>query len=323
MRNVEKSYPKFIECQFAIAKAGAKKKALDAFRPIPRGVLAGIADVLQLEWSYHSNAIEGNTLTLQETMLVISDGITIGGKSMREHLEAINHDEAIDFVTALAAPDFTLTERVIRELHVLVMDKIEKEQIGQYRKTGVRIGGANFTPPDALQVPALMEELVVWVNENPLQLHPLLLATAFHHRFVWIHPFVDGNGRTVRLLQNLLLMSAGYPPAIILRHDRKKYYKALNNANDGDFADLGLLLLQAAERSLDIYLSNLTNSANDYKPIVEIVEEEAVPYGEEYIGLLARRGLIDAYKEGKVWYTRKEAITEYMAKRKRIRPIGR
>lgn len=302
-----------------VQRLADKKAALDTLRPIPRSVMSGIGDALHLEWSYHSNAIEGNTLTLQETAVVIAHGITIGGKSMREHLEAVNHHDAIGYVEALATPGFILTERVVRDLHTLVLDKIEKEQIGRYRQTGVRIGGANFTPPDALQVPLLMQELVDWVNENPLKLSPVLLATVFHHRFVWIHPFVDGNGRTVRLLQNLLLMSAGYPPAIILRHDRKKYYKALNKADTSDLTDLGLLILQAAERSLDIYLSNLNDNASDYKPIGDIVEEETVPYGEEYLGLLARRGHIDAYKEGKVWYTSAKSVADYMAKRQRNR----
>jgi Fic family protein len=164
-----------------------------------------------------------------------------------------------------------------------------------------------------------MADLVAWLQENPLHLHPLLLATAFHHRFVFIHPFADGNGRTVRLLFNLLLMSKGYPPAIILKQDRQKYYRALKDADNGNLGPLALLMVQAAERTLDIYLSNFEGNAEDYMPIGNLVEEPDMPYGEEYIGLLARRGKIDAYKEGKVWYTSKKAIDEYRAGRQRVR----
>jgi Fic family protein len=175
----------------------------------------------------------------------------------------------------------------------------------------VRITGANFTPPNALKVDDLMEELLDWVNEKsdvPL----IVKAMMFHHRMVWIHPFFDGNGRTVRLMFNLLLMNAGYPPAIILQQDRKKYYDALNKANQGNYEKLMLMVLQALERSLDIYLSHLENNHEDYRPISSIVEEIEVPYGQEYLSLLVRRGKIAGYKEGRNWLTTAEAVREYL-----------
>jgi Fic family protein len=138
---------------------------------------------------------------------------------------------------------------------------------------------------------------------------------------VWIHPFFDGNGRTVRLLFNLLLMKEGYPPAIILKNDRKKYYDALNRANKGDYNKIILLVMQAMERSLDIYLSNLDDEANDYQAISTIVNDSNVPYGQEYVSLLARRGEIDAFKEGNVWFTSKKALVEYISSRKRKRHL--
>ncbi len=141
------------------------------------------------------------------------------------------------------------------------------------------------------------------------------MATIFHHKFVWIHPFFDGNGRTVRLAMNLLLMNAGFPPAIILSNDRKKYYSALNKANKGDYRKLMLVISQALERTLNIYLNALPDSDDDYKVISNLVQEEAVPYGQDYISLLARQGKIDAYKEGRNWLTSKKAIEDYIQKK--------
>jgi len=299
----------------------SKLQLLASLRPLPSIAIQKIRETLAIEWTYHSNAIEGNTLTLPETLAVISDGITVKGKSLREHLEAVNHYEAIEKVVELAQPGVVISEKILLDIHALVLQKIEKEFAGRYRNVGVRITGANFIPPNPVKVPDMMEELMGWLYENPLQLHPLLLATIFHHRFVWIHPFIDGNGRTVRLMHNLLLMALGYPPVIILKQDRLKYYKALNEANDGRFEALALLMVQAAERSLDIYLSNLEGAAEDYMPISQLVEEDEVPYGEEYIGLLARRGKIDAYKEGRVWFTKKSAVDDYMRGRKRKRVV--
>lgn len=300
-----------------------KKSMLDALRPLPAAAVKNIKDSLTLEWIYNSNSIEGNTLTLQETKMVIEDGMTIKGKSLREHFEAINHQEAVDFVESLVAEDYILNGSDILSIHALVLQKIEKDFAGRYRNSGVRISGANFVPPNALKVDDLMNELVNWVTVEAPALDIIIKATIFHHRFVWIHPFFDGNGRTVRLLFNLLLMKAGFPPAVILKNDRKKYYDALNKANQGDYSKLLLLVLQALERSIDIYLSNLTNTYEDYQPISDIVSEPDFPYGQEYVSLLARQGKIDAFKEGRNWLTTKSAILQYMELRERKRVVGK
>jgi Fic family protein len=304
---------------FPLKRIDEKKERLASFRPLPPTLVKKLSETISVEWTFHSNAIEGNTLTLPETRAVIEDGITIKGKSFKEHLEAVNHYDAIERLISLAQPGTQLSEKIILELHSLVLQKIEKEFIGRYRNVGVRITGANFIPPNPLKVPDLMEELLEWTISNPLELHPILLATAFHHRFVYIHPFIDGNGRTARLSYNLMLMANGYPPAIILKQDRLKYYDALNMANEGKFFQLGLLMVQACERSLDIYLSNLEGTAADYMPLNKLAEEDEIPYGEEYLGLLARRGKIDAYKEGKNWYSTKEAVEKYRLDRQRKR----
>lgn len=145
---------------------------------------------------------------------------------------------------------------------------------------------------NAQKVPNLLDELISFVIENPLKLNEIELATEFHHKFVWIHPFFDGNGRTVRLVMNLLLIKVGFTPAIILSTDRMKYYSALNSANNGNYYKLSLFMLQALERTMNIYISSLPDSDLRYTEISNLVEEE-------YISLLARQGKIDAYKEGR------------------------
>ncbi|MFZ4477035.1 MAG: Fic family protein [Saprospiraceae bacterium] len=303
-----------------LARLEDKKSRLDALRPIPAAALENIQNSLALEWTYHSNSIEGNTLTLQETKLVVQDGLTIKGKSLREHFEAVNHHEAVAFLESLVSEkERNMTAVDVLEVHALVMDKIEKAFAGRYRNAGVRISGANFVSPNALKVPELMDELLEWVHAPDAQLPIAVKAAIFHHRFVWIHPFFDRNGRTARLLFNLLLMKRGFPPAIILKNDRKKYYDALNKANAGHYGKLVLLVFQALERTLDIYLSNLLDRYEDYQSISDIVSEPDVPYGQEYVSLLARRGKIDAFKEGRNWLTSKEAVLAYRDGRTRKR----
>lgn len=297
-----------------------KKTELDKLRPIPNHVLKSIRESLTIEWTYNSNSIEGNSLTLRETQMVIEEGFTIKGKSLKEHFEAVNHQNAISYIEELASEKRILTERDILDVHELILQNIEKEIAGRFRTSGVRISGANFIPPNALKISEYITELIEWVNTCDLDI--VIKSILFHHRFVWIHPFFDGNGRTVRLVFNLLLMRAGYPPAIILRNDRKKYYDALNQSNKGDYSKLVLIVLQALERSLNIYLGSLNNTYDEYKSIGNIVEDERVPYGQEYLSLLARKGKIDAFKEGRDWLTTKEAVFDYIKKRERKRKLN-
>jgi len=307
-----------IELRANIERLEEKKQLLDAKRPLAHVALERLREAINVEWTYNSNSIEGNTLTLNETRIVLEDGMTVKGKSMKEHLEITNHHDAIADLEKLVISDSPILEKEILHLHSLVMLRIEKDFAGRLRNGNVRIVGANFTPPNALKVPDMLTELIDFVNANEMVLSPIVLASVFHHRFVWIHPFFDGNGRTVRLVMNLLLMRKGYPPAIILKNDRKKYYDALNKANNGSYAKLVLLMVQAMERSLDIYLS-LYPETEEYRPISNIVAESPMRYGQEYVSLLARQGKIDAYKEGRNWHTTESAIKEYVLNRKRKR----
>jgi Fic family protein len=307
------------DMQSTFDRLNEKKAMLQKARPLPKIALQKIKESLSLEWTYNSNSIEGNTLTLQETKLVLEEGITIKGKSLREHFEAHNHEKAIDYLYTLVNDDYVLRSIDILSLHGLVLRSIEDNFAGRIRNGGVRIVGANFVPPNANKVADLLDELIAFVNENPLGLNDIVLSTIFHHKLVWIHPFFDGNGRTVRLAMNLLLMRKGFPPAIILKNDRKKYYEALNQANKGSYQKLTLLMAQALERTLNIYMTVLPDNDNEYISISSLVEEPSVPYGQEYISLLARQGKIDAYKEGRNWLTTKRLLIDYIKNRKRER----
>lgn len=288
-----------------------KKNLLDQKRPLSAGILARLREDFEVEWTYHSNSIEGNTLTLVETRLVLEQGITIGGKTLREHFEIINHRKCIEWLETLVVKTNKLESSDILNIHSQVMANIMDDYAGRLRPGMVRITGANFTPPNARLVPDLIDELLEFINSHQSHFDPVTLATMFHHRFVWIHPFNDGNGRTARLAMNLLLMRAGYPPVIILTQDRKKYFHALNSANKGDYSGLLLMMYQGAERSLNIYLNSAGGEYEDYISTTDLANEPDIPYGQEYLSLLARRGRIDAYKEGKVWLTTKSAVKAY------------
>lgn len=307
------------EMQSTFERLIEKKQHLQSSRPLPSIALHKIRESLSIEWTYNSNSIEGNTLSLRETQMVIQEGITIKGKSLREHFETHNHDKAIDYLYSIVSENYILRSIDILNLHELVLRSIEDDFAGRIRNGGVRISGANFTPPNANKVSDLLDELINFINQNPLELNDIELATVFHHKLVWIHPFFDGNGRTVRLAMNLLLMRVGFPPAIILKNDRKKYYEALNQANSGNYQKLTLLMSQALERTLNIYINALPGNDKEYIEISSLVKEPSMPYGQEYISLLARTGKIDAYKEGRNWLTTKEAVSDYMTTRKRKR----
>ncbi|MBQ9182814.1 MAG: Fic family protein [Neisseriaceae bacterium] len=191
----------------------------------------------RLNFTYHSNAIEGNTLTLKETKVVL-EGVTIGGKSLREHFEVINHHEAIFFIEDLVKRRQPLTEQAIKSIHQLILKNIDDDNAGKYRTVNVLISGAEHKPPQAFEVPSQMQDLMKWYQQNSSALHPVIRASRLHIDFVGIHPFTDGNGRTSRLLMNLELLKNGYP-AIAIKSDRKlEYYTALDTAHCTKNCDL-------------------------------------------------------------------------------------
>ncbi|KAB2950895.1 Fic family protein [Heliorestis acidaminivorans] len=237
-----------------LKKIDEKKALLDSKRPLPTYTVKSIRENLLLEWTYNSNAIEGNTLTLQETKVVL-EGITVGGKTMREHLEVINHKEAILYVEEIVNGKENLNEWQIKNIHRLVLKGISDEHAGVYRNQNVMISGAQHTPPDFMVVPDEMKALIDWYEGEAQKLHPVERAAHLHAIFVGVHPFVDGNGRTARLLMNLELMKNGYPATIIRTEKRLEYYTALDKAHTtNDYDDFSKLVAEEVEKSLGIYL---------------------------------------------------------------------
>ncbi|SHG25047.1 Fic family protein [Flavobacterium defluvii] len=234
------------------------KEKLDSYRQFDS---FKIKQALELEYTFESNRIEGNTMTLRETDMVINEGLTISGKSMREHLEAINHQEAIGFIKDLMNKNNSLNERDLLSIHNLILRGIIPEDAGRYRKVQVMIQGSSHMPPQPLLVPQEMEEYFNWYEINKNKLHPVILAAEMHERLVTIHPFIDGNGRTSRLIMNLILMQKGYLIANIKGdyENRMRYYQSLEAAQTKkDKEDFLLFIAQTQKESLERYISILT-----------------------------------------------------------------
>lgn len=233
-----------------------KKLILDSKRPLNKEVVNNLKKYFDVELTYNSNAIEGNTLTITETKVILEDGITIGkGKSLREHLEVINHKEALDYVRDIVDKNIDINERVIKDIHHIILKSINNANAGVYRKANVLISGSIHRPVEHFLVEDKMSELIKWYDENKKKIHPINLATEFHFRFVYIHPFIDGNGRTARLLMNLILMRNGYPISVIKNEDREKYMKALEIASTTkNLQDFTEIIARAVDKSLDTYL---------------------------------------------------------------------
>lgn len=295
---------------------------LDKLRPLPKSAVQKLHEKFQIEMTYNSNAIEGNSLTLKETFLVINEGITIKGKPLKDHLEAKDHQAALEYLYDLVYKNkkHTISEMLIRNLHQIIIQETDKEWAGRYRNANVIIGGAKHTPPDALQIPQKMRDLMTWLNAQKNKTNIVELAALLHHKLVYIHPFFDGNGRTSRLAMNLLLMQAGYPLVVILKNDRKKYYDVLGKADDGKYESLIKFIAQSVERSLDIYLKTLTPATQKQEKFLTFAEiTKNTHFSAKYLNLLARIGKLEAHKEGRNWLTSKEAVERYLKNRTRQR----
>lgn len=242
-----------------IQQIDQKKAQLDKYRPLPTELVQNLDEWFRVELTYTSNAIEGNTLTRQETALVVEKGLTIAGKNLREHLEAINHAQALDFIQSLVSKArHELGEGEILDIHRLILQSIDTTNAGRYRRVSVRIAGSTVILPNWAKVPDLMSAFYDWLHSVKDQ-HPILIAADAHYKFVSIHPFIDGNGRSARLLMNLLLLQSGYPPALIRKEDRSRYINSLEQAQlGGSLTDYYQIIGEAVGRSLDIYLEALT-----------------------------------------------------------------
>ena len=239
-----------------LSQIDRKKKELDGKRPLTEGELARLNEEFTVEYTYNSNAIEGNTLTLRETDLVLR-GLTIDQKPLKDHMEAVGHKEAFDFVTELVKEKCEINERVIKQIHYLVLaDK--KDDRGVYRRLPVRIMGAAHETAQPYLIVTKLEELLR--NYLASEEHIVTKLARFHIEFEGIHPFIDGNGRTGRLLVNLELMKAGYPPIDIKFTDRIAYYNAFDEYHvKHNLKAMESLFAKYINERLDIYLKMLQN----------------------------------------------------------------
>lgn len=255
-----------------LSQLTSKKRQLDALKPLPQEQLE---DWLKVELTYSSNAIEGNTLTRVETAEVIEKGVaaTISGKPLKDQLEAINHAKALEYIKTLAVKlggHRNITENHILAIHKFILGGIDDVWAGKYRETTVFVRGTSATFPGPHKVPYLMDEFIQWL-EGQLEEHPVHIAALAHLELVTIHPFVDGNGRTARLLMNLILLLNGYPMAIVRNEERTNYLDALVTAQAKDNTQPYLNLIEnAVERSLDTYLN-----AAQGKPALSPFQEES------------------------------------------------
>lgn len=262
-----------------------KKKRLDKLQPLPKELEQSLEDWLRVELTYSSNAIEGNTLTRIETAEVLRRGVAavIKGKPLKDQLEALNHAKALEFIKIQARTlksHRDITEEKIKAIHKIILTGINDEWAGKYRKTEVFIRGFNVDLPQPHKVPYMMAELSQWLQG--IQEHAVKVAADAHYKFVSIHPFIDGNGRTGRLLMNLVLLIHGYPMAIIPNEERTQYLTALNTAQTkGNLQSFYTIIAVAVERMLDAYinaaqgkpaLSNLVPTAPKTKKLLRIGE---------------------------------------------------
>jgi len=238
-----------------------KKQKLDFFRPLSSEQSKNLQKVYDVDMTYHSNALEGNTLSYSETKLILEEGITINGKSMNEHLEVINHKEALDFIEELVTiPTQNLRESDILNIHRLILKSINSKEAGRYRTQAVGVrksDGDIYHFTDPIFVKEKMEEFVIWL-QNSNDLNSIQRASQAHFRFVSIHPFIDGNGRTARLIMNLILMQNGYVPSIIRVQDRSEYIQSIEKAQNNEPLDtFHKFIADSVEKNLDFYLETL------------------------------------------------------------------
>ena len=285
-----------------------KKERLDAMRPFDRDTVARLHEEIRLLHTYNSNAIEGNTLTLSETKLVLDEGITIGGRTLREHLEVTNNARAYDLIVELAHDTDLINDVTIQQIHEIVNRGI-LETAGRYRTKNVRITGASRTPPDWQQIIRDMDELIADIARQDR--HVVEMTACLHHRFVAIHPFADSNGRVARLLSNLYLIRHGYPPIVLDQKNRQQYYRALRDADGSNPSPFTLFIARAVNESLSHHLA-IAGGDEVLLPLRDLAKGS--PYSQEYLSLAARKGLLDATRIGGVWHATRQALAEYIQK---------
>ncbi|PIN79865.1 cell filamentation protein Fic [Candidatus Woesearchaeota archaeon CG10_big_fil_rev_8_21_14_0_10_34_8] len=292
-----------------------KKKQLDKLRPFPKSALKRLQERMHVEMTYNSNAIEGNTLTLGETRMILEEGITISGKLMREHFEALNHKKALDYIESIVKENKKISEEMLCRINEFILNNIEDEEKGIYRLRKVYVQGACFIPAKPDLVPKLMRDFIFWTNNNKSKSLDIITFVAItHEKFTFIHPFIDGNGRCARLLTNLQFMQNGYPPITFLNTERKKYIRTLDLAHDEKIEQFVHFMARCMERSLTLWLDALKIPCKDEDLISLAEATKHCNYSQEYLSLLARKGTLKSIKLNRNWLTTKKWVNEYVKK---------
>lgn len=243
-----------------------KRTRLEDLGGLSRSANKNLDEWYRVELTYTSNAIEGNTLSRAETALIVDKGVTVAGKSIQEHLEVSNHVDAWEWVIVkVNKVGYKFSERDLLEIHQFILQKIDDENAGKYRNVPVRIAGSRVILPKPMKVPDLMKQYFEWLKKPSK--NEIIQACEAHYRLVSIHPFTDGNGRTARLVMNLLLLTHGYPPIIVRKEDRHLYLTSLESAQLGESSDKYYqLMLEGLSKSLDIYLEAAGEPASAEAP---------------------------------------------------------
>jgi Fic family protein len=231
-----------------------KLEILNALRPLSAEAVASISAAWDTNMIYESNSIEGNSLTLRETDVVLAKGLTVSGKPLKDHIEAINLAQAWEHVKSLAKNAMNLSESDLLTIHRIVMTRVEDHHAGSYRTSSVRISGSSLIPPNAVKVPEQMQQLLSEVGNIS---DPVAKSALLHHGITRIHPFADGNGRTARLAMNFILLAAGYPPISISPDNRLSYYQALEAADSQNLPAFQSFLEKHLNRELETWLTAL------------------------------------------------------------------
>ena len=306
-----------------------KKKELDSHRTLSSEVIEKIEAEMQIEYVYNSNKIEGSELTRGETALVMR-GMTVNRRSVPDVMAAQNHPEGISLIKEMALdPSYQITEADLKQVHKIIAEKIVAHP-GEYRQNDAEVEGAGFMPPPFQEIPEHMAELMEFINDNIDELSPIELAAYAHYHLSWIHPFENVNGRMCRLLMNFILIKNKYPFVVIKNVEKKKYLRCLYEADHGEFDPFLTYIARCLEQTLDTYLLGIKNKGDiDNKTIksqlLTLSElAEGTPYTAEYLSLLARKGVLDAVKDGKTWRTTRKTIDLYIqqhSKKKRQKRV--
>ena len=238
-------------------KADLYKKKIDELRPFGEPLLSEIREFYRIGLTWSSNALEGNTLTESETKILLEDGLTVGGKPLRCTFEALGHSKAYDFMFSLMNTD-KITEENILTLHKMFYSAIDENNAGIYRTKPVIISGSKYPVCNVGKIPDEMKKLVEWIETKRSQYHPIEFAALLHKRFVFIHPFIDGNGRIARLLMNAALIQKGYLPTVIPPVQRLEYIHLLEEAHRND------------EKFLSFIAEKVIDSETDFARLVHI-----------------------------------------------------